>query len=195
MSEKSLAVSLTLVISLIFLTGYTYLDGYYDFYDISVGELELDIQNILVFSAPVYWSIFVDYSIIVVFVIISVLGFLLAIKYYWQRFATKIPVILGVIVAGIFFVCLFLSHSLGLQSAALDISSLNRMSVGGVPLPKEFSEILARHPSARLHHLVTTTSTVYGVIRFMGGEDRWVIRLPTSPNLTTQVYQEGGSLT
>lgn len=200
--EKWLAVITSIVVAIVYLTGYAYLDGFYKYFNISLQELELDVQTILVhaaqpyrsFAASVPLSPIILATVLVMLTIVAIFGadtFLGWIRHFLARLQTtafwvSVSVILLILSSYVFSG----AQELGLRNAKNEYLNLNRMVLLGTPENFEINQFLARVPNTKLYHLVTNETTYFGVIKFSGERRRWVIRVPKSDSIAARVYQD-----
>ena len=168
--------------------GYAYLDGYYSFYDISLSEFNPGLEQVLVHSIPpIKAENNLLYSIILIFTVI-----IMAVVYTQKLLGRFLPLFL--LFASVISICLAVllvdgAPDAGQDQALADYTMLHRVIYDGEPGSDFVEEMLAGAPRASLHHLVSTPTIHYIVVKIDGGDRRWTIRLPRTETGTLAAYQ------
>lgn len=175
-----------------YLSGYTYLDGYYEYYDIGVSELDLSFQEILVhaFSPLLHFLGKKWLLLIIAFGIIGLVFWLLTVRYSIS--ANRIFAISGSIIAIVTLSwSAIISHRVGFNAAKLDFFSLPRLQVLYRHEDGELERIQFTSHDEELLHLTTTKEIVVGIVSYIEGLDRWIVRIPKDESIITRVYGDG----
>lgn len=189
------AVAFTSVISLIYLTGYTYLDGYYATFEIEVPELGYSIQDIFVHSAPPIKTVLADIYKNPTNQLINVLLFLILILFLGRTVQTRtIPtrpltwsaaLIFALSACFVTFTWLT-AAKIGKERAESQIGSLNLVKL----TTKEDSRLNLNTGTQQLHHIISTKDMHFLLLTYENGEDRWVIRVPKEATTSLRAYQD-----
>lgn len=198
--EKWLAAFITCQVAIIYLTGYAYLDGFFEYFGVSLQELQYGPQSILAHAAPAIknemassgaMTVFLLLFVFTIFIIasrgIDALPLLLtAQKQHWHILGT----IVLLIVVLITLKANFAAHSIGFENARREYLNLNRMVVLGAPSNFDIDGYRERNPSSNLYHLTTTENTHFAVIKRSGEKRRWVVRIPKTDSIAIRVFQD-----
>jgi hypothetical protein len=200
--EKLLAVVFSVVVAFIYLTGYAYLEGFYEYFNISLGELDLDIQEVLVHAAPPYRAFFkgipvapiLAATIIFTITVLGIFGadkFYITAKSFFPFLLSSSGMLLFTSVIAFFsFYVLWTAPALGFQNAEQEYSTLNSMEILGAPDTFDIDGFMGRVPNTSLFHLVTTESTYFGVIKNHGKAMRWIVRIPRTEGIAARIFQD-----
>ena len=188
MAEKSVALLLTVLTAIAYLSGYGFLYGYYQFFDVGIWELQLSIQDILVHALSAITATIARY-----YLVIAMIVFLTLLASVINTNRTQ-PVVsqISLTVTSIGLVLgltLLLSVSLGREKASQEIKILNPFSLSGY-LADGLNGAPYNPDNVRLLHLVTTNDTFFVVGVFETGRDRWVGRISRQDGSASFVYQD-----
>jgi len=186
--EKYLAVALTLGGAFTYLSGYGFLWGYYQFFDVGVWELHLSVQDVLSHSASSFLASASEFSLL--YLIVAFFCALVALRFWsvepfikkaWGFSATAV----------LFFVLftMFTSSYLGRSKAKDELRLLNKFHVSNLDT-EVFDDSPLAIPEIQMLHLATTEHTFFVVGVFESGNDRWVGRVARGDGLSSFVYQD-----
>lgn len=197
-----------LVPAIAYFTGYAYLDGYFEVFDISIQEVSPGLQQVLAHGGNFYVSllagIWQSYWAVPV-----LLGLLLSAAALFQAVgsgrqpdwlgpwrwlvahrAEALVVLEVVIVVLSLYAAITRAHDMGAARAEFDRPRLNPMLVAPAENVDLGLAILLEPEGRLLRHLTTTTDTVFGIVSFAGDKRQWVVRIPKSSIASMQVYQD-----
>ncbi|MDW3117264.1 MAG: hypothetical protein R8G60_05340 [Roseovarius pacificus] len=201
MREFWIGFSTALITAVLYLTGYGFVHGFYKFYGISVNELNLGFQEILVRSFFALWRLITGPELVAIEVIEKIILIaLLALFFYFLLF--KIAQALReegysigkpehVAITSIATVAILLvtvsSSFVGNWVAAEKLRSLPQVEVYKATKSEQLSEIVDKE-NWYLYHLESTSSTHYLILRQAGKDFRWLIRIPNTADLVIQHF-------
>lgn len=198
--EKLSALFTAVAFGLLYLTGYSYLDGFYEFYDVPLSGLNFGVQTVAVHSfVPVRESATVENGIVFAIVFGAIICIHAGLK-NWQLNPLKIKY--GVqpifaLSATLLIAATFIAmgaRDLGYANAKKDYSSINRAVVFGGTASKELSAFLERNAgSTTLHYLVSSSSAHIFIIKFIESDRKWVFHIPANNISGFRVYQNAVS--
>ncbi len=185
MSDARVTLVVTLATALIYLCGYGYLFGFYQYFDIGVWEVGLSVHDILSHALPAVGATvtnnFVLFGCFLLFVsIVTLITFGMDFK--------KVPLIFVLASFFLIFVTLFSSKNIGESRAREEVRLLNRFEFSNEVYGR-LSEVVGTS-DLHWHHLVSSKDTFFVVGLFNSGEDRWVARIPRSGTNLSVVYQD-----
>ena len=188
MSERFLAIMITVATAALYLTGYGYLYGYYQFFDIGIWELNLTIQDILAHSASAMFYFLNDY-----FIFVALLAFIALLIFALSH--TKESNLQRAIQAATCFGSAIILASLigstyfGREKAASELRLLNRFVISDSNgVDPAISALISAN--ATFLHLATTADTFFVVGVFESGRDRWIGRISREDQESSFVYQD-----
>jgi len=186
------AIMLTFISALFFLIGYSYLYSYFEFYAIFPSELELSLQDILVYSFGPISAAFEQYFLVMFAGLISAYGLML----FGLNFGAKesfIAMIINGSLVSIFLILilsLFGSSALGRKNAENDLTSLNLAMLVGQNTDENLENFFGDDHDYSIRHLISTSSTHYLILLYQAGSDKWTIRQARDASSTLAVYQD-----
>lgn len=188
MDEKLVALLITIFTAIAYLSGYGFLYGYYQYFDIGVWELNLSIQDILVHASSAFVMTLTQFCLLLLVALIGPL--MLMLRLYGTRFDLKrIQLTLLPCILAFLLISLISSVSYGRGKAEEELRLLNPFVASGLS-----EEVLRQSPmqsqSLKLLHLATTVDTFFVVGIHQTGRDRWVGRISRENNLASFVYQD-----
>lgn len=169
--EKMVPIIGSLILASAYIIGYSYLDGYYEFYDIPLAELSFSIQYIMSHGL----SSFTSSSLLMVLAV----GAVGAILYLLPQFRGRAHP-LSVIVLLLVGVSAFLTVSaqnVGRENAKIEFERLNRVLLSRGSNLDVVDRLKKEHPKTTLHFLVSTGDRHYFVVKFPQSDRRWVIHV------------------
>lgn len=184
--EKYATIAFAALTAATYLSGYGYLSGYYQYFDIGIWEIGLSIQDVLSHALPtVILSMKKIYAWTILFLTASVSVVFLVKSGHMKRKCYAFCISLTVV----FFITytLIISPQIGETKAKEDLRSLNIVKISDRitnDLPKIFSD-----PRIDWFHLTTTSDTLFLVGIFQSGSQRWVARIPRNGASASFVYQ------
>lgn len=188
MDEKLVTLLITIFTAIAYLSGYGFLYGYYQYFDVGVWELNLSIQDILVHASSAFVMTLTQFDWLLLVALIVTLMFRL--RLYGKRFNIK-QIQLTLLPCIFLFLSISLSYSVsyGREKASEELRLLNPFVASGLS-----EEVLRQSPmqsqSLKLLHLATTVDTFFVVGIHQTGRDRWVGRISRENNLASFVYQD-----
>jgi hypothetical protein len=200
--EKLIVVASGLTATLAYTTGYVYLDAFYEYFNISVGELEFGPQDVISFSLPVYESIgqnSIDFLLDGIVGLITVVGAGLAcgliVRYWLKRTDKADPATwwwwAGLACVGLLVWCVFQAPGAGRERAEIEVKRLRTAVIVDPQDVTGIARIKKADPNAAVLHLVSTKSTSFILIReYNRKHRRWIIRIPKSDNVFVRVFQQ-----
>ncbi|TIN68314.1 MAG: hypothetical protein E5Y30_24120 [Mesorhizobium sp.] len=189
MNEKILATTVSVVVAVVYFTGFCYLYFYYLVFGITPIELDLSVQYVFVHAFPALWYFVRNYYIAILtsFLVLSFAIFLF--RKIFFGFLEKSPTITMCI---IFIFSIIGSYNAALYSGRNNAkSSLRRLPPLVVAFKSGAGE--ANMPPGTfedLRHIITTKNTVFA-LKFSGnGDDFWVIRIPSESIAVSNEYMD-----
>lgn len=203
MKEIFIGFVAAVLTAFLYLTGYGYTYGYYKFFGLSVTELELGFQEILVKSFFVVWRLLVspDNSEIMVAEKLFV-TFLLAVFTYFlvtrltqdvnkcrvQKISPSVAASWAV--AGIIGLGIAISSSfVGGWVAKERLATLPRATIVHNKASDEIIQNI-EIDGWNLYHLETTKTTHFLILRKARTNFRWLVRVPKSKELVVQQFHQ-----
>lgn len=190
------AVAITVLGAFLYLIGYAYLDGFYEYYDVSLSELQFGIQYILAHSAiPFLRSELLSVNSIIIALILPliVLGYRVVRSAEGLDPATelfRISKYFATVYVGYILITTFLSaHSIGKSLADSEFEKLNRVQVSEGFLSAPISELIASSDRGTLYYLVSSGSRHYFVVKFERTNRRYVVHVEDTEIGPFFVYQ------
>ncbi|QDY69707.1 hypothetical protein [Qingshengfaniella alkalisoli] len=203
MTEKFVAACGVAFVALLYLAGYAYLDGYYEFFDIGVNELELSPQHIFAHSAPVYLGPLrelrgqilnevaptVTICILLVFISSILLVFISIIFYKYPNIALTLVTVFAI--GGMVIVPYFYAHDLGKSRAEKELHTILPAVVLEKPGETYLSEFQSKFNEIGLLYFLTASTTKYFFVYRIGDKRWWVLRVPITAIAGLSVHQNG----
>ena len=196
-----------------YLIGFAYLDGYCEFFDIEVSELEYGPQYIFVHSAPVLGRAISMLEEDASQTLVNIRNRVPGIGIWWLYFLLSVfaalfvgsawtikvlagrlfPAMAMVLLAALAFAAIFMTryaHEVGMIHAEDNLMRLHPISIIEPDGRTSFASLREKYPKNSLLHLLTTGSTIFVINRFPGGDRWWLIRVPRSDQVLSSVYQD-----
>lgn len=173
--EKLAATAITVCAGFLFLIGYLYLFGYYNFYDIGINEIDLSVQDIIAHS-----FISIRYSIQYKWVLLSLILLSVGTSIYLKSGRSISAELIGYCSAGVllFYLIIFSAQasSIGLKNSKFD-SIRKPITVSGNQAILDI-KTLFQNQKIWLRHLRTGANISYYLAHNQNGEPgKWVIRI------------------
>lgn len=201
MRELLIGFLTAIVTAALYLTGYGYIYGFYRFYGISVNELDFGIQEILVRSFFSVWRLVAGAEPTGIEVaekafMIALIGVFLFFLFY--RIATALKengcalwtptrVAGSALVSFAILLVAISSSFVGGWVAEERLRTLPQAKVSTKDDTLGLSEILDKE-GWFLYHLETTPKTHYLVLRQVGEDFRWLVRVPNTSDTLVQHF-------
>jgi len=202
--EKWLAIVSAACAATAYITGYSYLTGYYGFFDMNLSELGFSPQYVLAHSFAVYRGLLWDDAASIRWLLAMLVFGAIGIATWQLRDALLPPPQTGswsserrgavavvlVVAAAFLFYALIAAHGRGAVHAQRQLPALYPLQVEDPDGRSGVDAFLRWNPNYSLVHLVTTTTATYGVLNHKSGDRRWIARIPHSLGLSTRVFTD-----
>lgn len=189
MSEKLLSVVLTISTAILFLSGYGYLQGYFQEYSINLVELGFGVHDILSHSWVVVGLMYIEYFWILV-TTASVLVFLTIWSLAGNIASRTVLYVISAVFSFFALFSLIFSIQFGREAASFE--------GGKLPLviwSNSFSEDLNKMLDGErrdfwLYHIASSNELTYILIKpsNAGASDRWIARIGKSGEIKLITY-------
>lgn len=175
--------------SILYFSGYAYLDGYYEYYDISVREISPDIHEIIAHGAIFFFQIASKTGFVITLPLLSgliIIGLIFEISNNFYFLLRRFIVFFGIFIIAIASIS---AHSLGLDQAKSDLSRLNPMQLS-IFTEQNVIVNLPSPPNTQYKYLTSSPDTHFAVAIFQGGDRWWLVRFQKSDTVTLRVFQD-----
>jgi len=193
--EKAIAIISTIITAILFFTGYAFLDGYFNYFDVDVPELEYGCSTILAHAYPAIkfaFAAFESPNLFEVAAIAALLVTYIALCYRDVRglFRRLIPLAnaqntLALSSVATIALLIFISmnaNGYGAHSAESLGRDLPSVAIESAfaegQIAKSIERLKKKGRRIRILHLVSTSSTHIIVVRILDNDTRWTIRVP-----------------